>query len=183
VRRLNGPDASGAPASPTVRRGRPTPRVARTTALGRHPPRSSSRARCSGGNGGRAVRSAGGRGSPRRPPGGFWGAAGGGGGSEAPATVQRDEHAGVGDLLHVDTKKLGRVTHVGHRITGDRRHRPRGAGWEFVHVAVDDYSRVAYVELLPDERSESVRGFIRRALAWFRARGVRVRRVLTDNGS
>jgi transposase InsO family protein len=102
---------------------------------------------------------------------------------EAPPTVQRYEHAAVGDLLHVDTKKLGRVTHVGHRITGDRRHRPRGAGWEFVHVAVDDYSRVAYVELLPDERSESVRGFIRRALAWFRARGVRVRRVLTDNGS
>jgi transposase InsO family protein len=68
-------------------------------------------------------------------------------------------------------------------MTGDRRQRPRGAGWEFVHVAVDDYSRVAYVELLPDERSESVRGFIRRALAWFRVRGIRIQRVLTDNGS
>jgi transposase InsO family protein len=102
---------------------------------------------------------------------------------EAPPTVHRYEHAAVGDMLHVDTKKLGRVTHVGHRMTGDRRRQPRGAGWEFVHVAVDDYSRVAYVELLPDERSEAVRAFIRRALAWFRARGVRVRRVLTDNGS
>ena len=68
-------------------------------------------------------------------------------------------------------------------MTGDRRRQPRGAGWEFVHVAVDDYSRVAYVELLADERTESVRGFVRRALAWFRARGARIRRVLTDNGS
>jgi transposase InsO family protein len=102
---------------------------------------------------------------------------------EAPVTGQRYEHAAVGDLLHVDTKKLGRITYVGHRMTGDRRGQSHGAGWEFVHVAVDDYSRVAYVELLPDERSESVRVFIRRALAWFRAHGVRVRRVLTDNGS
>ena len=102
---------------------------------------------------------------------------------EPPATVQRYEHAAVGDLLHLDTKKLGRITSVGHRMTGDRRRQPRGAGWEFVHVAVDDYSRVAYVELLADERTESVRGFVRRALAWFRARGARIRRVLTDNGS
>jgi len=102
---------------------------------------------------------------------------------EPPATVQRYEHAAVGDLLHLDMKKLGRITSVGHRMTGDRRRQPRGAGWEFVHVAVDDYSRVAYVELLADERTESVRGFVRRALAWFRARGARIRRVLTDNGS
>jgi len=102
---------------------------------------------------------------------------------EPPVTVQRYEHAAVGDLLHLDTKKLGRITYVGHRMTGDRRRPLRGAGWEFVHVAVDDYSRVAYVELLADERTESVRGFVRRALAWFRARGVRIRRVLTDNGS
>jgi transposase InsO family protein len=102
---------------------------------------------------------------------------------EPPSTSERYEHAAVGDLLHLDTKKLGRITSVGHRMTGDRRRRPRGAGWEFVHVAVDDHSRVAYVELLPDERTESVRGFVRRALAWFRARGVRIRRLLTDNGS
>ena len=102
---------------------------------------------------------------------------------EPPATVQRYEHAAVGDLLHLDMKKLGRITSVGHRMTGDRRRQPRGAGWEFVHVAVDDYSRVAYVELLADERTESVRGFVRRALAWFRARGARIRRVLTDNDS
>ena len=102
---------------------------------------------------------------------------------EPPPTSERYEHAAVGDLLHLDTKKLGRITYLGHRMTGDRRRQPRGAGWEFVHVAVDDHSRVAYVELLPDERTESVRGFLRRALAWFRARGVRIRRLLTDNGS
>lgn len=68
-------------------------------------------------------------------------------------------------------------------MTGDPRRQPRGAGWEFVHVAVDDHSRVAYVELLPDEQTESVRAFVRRALAWFRARRVRIRRLLTDNGS
>ena len=102
---------------------------------------------------------------------------------EAPVLVERYEHAAVGDMLHLDTKKLGRITGLGHRATGQRRGQRHGAGWEIVHVAVDDHSRVAYVELLPDEQSETARGFVRRALAWFRARGVRVRRVLTDNGS
>ena len=102
---------------------------------------------------------------------------------EMPPVVERYEHAAVGDMLHVDTKKLGRITYLGHRATGDRRGQRRGPGWEIVHVAVDDRSRVAYVELLPDEHSETARGFVRRAVAWFRARGVRVRRVLTDNGS
>jgi len=73
--------------------------------------------------------------------------------------VQRYEHADVGGMVHVDTKKLGRIVTLGHRITGDRRGQRRGHGWEFVHVAVDDRSRVAYVELLPDERTERVRGF------------------------
>ena len=102
---------------------------------------------------------------------------------ELPPVVTRYEHAAVGDLLHLDIKKLGRITYLGHRATGQRHGQRHGAGWESVHVAVDDRSRVAYVELLPDEHSDTARGFVRRALAWFRARGVRVRRVLTDNGS
>src|SRR2546423_1453901 len=101
---------------------------------------------------------------------------------EAPRVVARYEHAAVGDMLHVDTKKLGRIRYLGHRATGQRRGQRHGSGWECVHVAVDDRSRVAYVELLPDERGDTARGFVRRALAWFRARGVRVRRILTDNG-
>lgn len=67
------------------------------------------------------------------------------------------------------------------RITGDRRHRVRGIGWEYVHVAVDDASRLAYVEVLPDETGATAARFLWRALAWFRARGVRVQRVMTDN--
>lgn len=102
---------------------------------------------------------------------------------EAPRVLERYEHAAVGDMLHLDTKKLGRITYLGHRATGQRRGQRHGGGWEVVHVAVDDHSRVAYVELLPDEGTDTARGFVRRALAWFRARGVRVRRILTDNGS
>lgn len=101
----------------------------------------------------------------------------------APPVTQRYEHAAVGDLLHVDSKKLGRIRGLGHRITGQRYHQFSGAGWEYLHVAVDDYSRVAYVELLPDEGQEAARRFRRGALRWFRAHGVRVRRILTDNGS
>jgi transposase InsO family protein len=88
-----------------------------------------------------------------------------------------------GQLLHLDIKKLGRFGQVGHRITGDRRQRTRGLGWEFVHVCIDDCSRVSYVEVLPDERSVTVAGFLRRALTWFRRRGITVQRILTDNGS
>jgi transposase InsO family protein len=88
--------------------------------------------------------------------------------------VQRYEWAHVGALLHLDVKKLGRIGRVGHRITGDRRSRVRGIGWEYVHVAVDDAS-------LRDERGASVAQFLWRALAWFRRRGVRVQRVMTDN--
>ena len=100
-----------------------------------------------------------------------------------PPVVQRYEHAAVGDLVHLDSKKLGRIRGLGHRITGQRFHRFSGSGWESLHIAVDDHSRVAYVELLPDERQESARSFLRGALRWFRAHGVRVRRILTDNGS
>ncbi len=97
--------------------------------------------------------------------------------------VQRYEWARPGELLHVDVKKLGRMGRVGHRITGDRRGRTRGAGWEYVHVSVDDASRVAYVEVLPDERQPTSRGFVRRAVAWLARARVRVERIMTDNGS
>lgn len=90
-----------------------------------------------------------------------------------------------GELIHVDVKKLGRFDRPGHRVTG--RHPNLGAsrrvGWEFVHVAVDDTSRLAYVEVLTDERGETAVGFLARAVAWFAARGVTVQRVMSDNGS
>ena len=97
--------------------------------------------------------------------------------------VRRYERAHPGDLLHVDIKKLGRIAGIGHRITGDRRHRARGIGWEYVHVAIDDCSRLSYAEVLLDERGETVATFLRRAITWFARRGVRIERVLSDNGS
>ena len=101
-----------------------------------------------------------------------------------PAAVpQRYQWARPGQLLHVDTKKLGRIVGIGHRITGDRRHRRRGNGWEFVHVCVDDCSRLAYAEVLPDERAPTVVAFMGRALQWFRRRGIVAQRVLSDNGN
>jgi transposase InsO family protein len=102
---------------------------------------------------------------------------------EPPPMGRRYEHAAAGDLLHLDTKKLGRIRGIGHRISGQRQQRARGIGWEFLHIAIDDHSRVAYMELLDDERGITMSAFLRRALRWFRARGVRVRRVLTDNGA
>lgn len=102
---------------------------------------------------------------------------------EPPPMGRRYEHAAAGDLVHLDTKKLGRIRGLGHRITGQRTHRTRGIGWEFLHIAIDDHSRVAYMELLADERGLTMSEFLRRALRWFRARGVPVRRILTDNGS
>jgi transposase InsO family protein len=90
-----------------------------------------------------------------------------------------------GELLHLDTQKLGRIDGVGHRITGDRtgQSSKRGTGREALHVAVDDASRLAYTEILPDERKESATAFLERALAWFESLGVTVERVMTDNGS
>lgn len=102
---------------------------------------------------------------------------------EPPRAIRRYEMAAPGELLHVDTKKLGRIGRVGHRIHGDRRTRVRGIGWEALHVAIDAYSRVVYAEVLPDERATTAAAFLSRALAWYAALGVRVRAVLTDNGS
>ena len=96
--------------------------------------------------------------------------------------IRRYERKAPGELLHLDIKKLGRIGGIGHRITGRHQDRHRGVGWEFAHVAIDDFSRLSYVEILPDERGVTVAGFLGRALAWFRQHGVEVHRVLTDNG-
>jgi transposase InsO family protein len=95
--------------------------------------------------------------------------------------VQRYEWPHVGDLLHVDLKRLGRVVGVGHRIHGDRRRRTRKAGWEYLHVAIDDATRLTYAEVRTADDAPSCAAFLQRTLAWFRRRGVRVRRLLTDN--
>ena len=100
-----------------------------------------------------------------------------------PEPVVRYEHQRPGDLLHLDVKKLGRFRRPGHRIHGDRQRCSPDVGWEFVHIAIDDYSRVAYVEVLPNELGITTAAFLQRALAWFRRRGIRVRRILSDNGS
>ena len=97
--------------------------------------------------------------------------------------VVRYEHDGPGEMIHIDIKKLGRFWRAGHRVTGDRKQDSDGAGWEFVHVCIDDYSRVAYAEVLPDERKESAVAFLRRAVRWFKQFGITIKRVLTDNGS
>ena len=94
----------------------------------------------------------------------------------------RYEKQRPGELLHLDIKKLGRIQGVGHRIHGDRRRCMRGIGWEFLHVCVDDATRVAYAEVLPDERGPTATGFLERAVAWFRRQDVVVERVMTDNG-
>jgi transposase InsO family protein len=97
--------------------------------------------------------------------------------------VQRYEWPHAGDLLHLDIKPLSRIRGVGHRIHGDRAQRRRGVGYEYVHVAIDDATRVAYVEVRHSQRQRACAAFLRTAVAWFRRRGVTIRRVLTDNGS
>jgi transposase InsO family protein len=109
--------------------------------------------------------------------------------------AERYERARPGELIHVDVKKLGRITVPGHRVTGNRRqggrrttYTPDGrrlgdAGWEYVHVAIDDCTRLAYAEVLPDEKASTAIGFLRRAVAFYRRHGITVARLLTDNGS
>jgi transposase InsO family protein/transposase-like protein len=111
---------------------------------------------------------------------------------EPPEPPNRYERRQAGELLHVDIKKLGVITGTGHRITGrrdsqnaNRRARRRGApkGWEFVHVCVDDATRLAYVEVLSDERATTAVSFLRRAVAFYTAHGITVQRVMSDNGA
>jgi len=102
---------------------------------------------------------------------------------QAPVPVVRYERAAPGELLHLDTKKLGRIEGVGHRIHGDRTRCSRGAGWEFAHLAIDDHTRLSYIEVLPDETGESCALFLEHALSFFRRHRIHVERLLTDNGS
>jgi transposase InsO family protein len=98
--------------------------------------------------------------------------------------ARRYERRRPGDLLHVDVKKLGRIAgRVGHRIHGDHSRGVLGAGWEYVHVCIDDRSRLAYVEVLPDERKLTAVGYLERAVAFYRRLDIRVKSVMTDNGS
>ena len=99
--------------------------------------------------------------------------------------VRRYERAAPGEIIHIDIKKLGKFNRVGHRITGDRngQSNTRGVGWEYVHLAIDDHSRLAYSEILPDEKRRSCLRFLFNALRFFRSLGVKVERVMTDNGS
>jgi transposase InsO family protein len=96
---------------------------------------------------------------------------------------QRYEHALPGDLVHIDTKKLGRIERLGHRISGNPRDNTNGAGWEFLFVAVDDHARIGFTDLYPHERHANAVQFLYNMLAYFASLGVRVRRILTDNGS
>jgi transposase InsO family protein len=96
--------------------------------------------------------------------------------------VVRYQRERPGELVHIDTKKLGRIEAIGHRMTGDRRDTRRGAGWGAMHVCIDDASRLAYSEVLADERKGSAVPFLERAVAWFARQGVTVERVMTDNG-
>jgi transposase InsO family protein len=97
--------------------------------------------------------------------------------------VRRYQWERPGDMIHVDTKQLARFERVGHRITGDRRQgSSRGAGYEKVHVAIDDATRLAYVEVLADEQRATIVGFLARAVGWFSEQGITCRRVLSDNG-
>jgi transposase InsO family protein len=96
--------------------------------------------------------------------------------------IVRYEHERPGDMIHIDTKRLGRIERPSHRVTGDRRDRVVGAGWEFLFVAVDDHARIGFTDMYPDETGVSATQFLRNTVAYFRSLGVTVRRVLTDNG-
>lgn len=96
--------------------------------------------------------------------------------------VQRYEWPHAGDLLHLDTKPLARIAGVGHRIHGDLSVKHRGVGYEYAHVAIDDATRLAYVEMCPTQRGTDCAAFLTRACQWFADVGIRIRRVMSDNG-
>jgi transposase InsO family protein len=96
--------------------------------------------------------------------------------------IVRYEHAAPGDLLHIDIKKLARIVKPGHGITGNPRDETRGAGWEFLYVAIDDHSRIAFTAMMPDEKAVSSANFLLQAVAYFARLGIAIPRVMTDNG-
>jgi transposase InsO family protein len=104
---------------------------------------------------------------------------------EPAAPVIRYERKQPGEMIHLDIKKLGRFDRIGHRITGDRtgQSNSRGIGWEFVHVAIDDASRLAFCQIMPDEKKHSAVAFLKAAVAYYASLGIAVARVMTDNGS
>jgi transposase InsO family protein len=104
---------------------------------------------------------------------------------EPAAPIIRYERKAPGEMIHIDIKKLGRFDRVGHRITGNRtgQSNSRGIGWEFVHVCIDDASRIAFSQIMPNEKKESATAFLKAALAYYESLGVTVARVMTDNGS
>lgn len=97
--------------------------------------------------------------------------------------IRRYEREAPGELLHIDTKRLGRIRGIGHRITGERQHRNRGIGWDAVHLAIDDHSRVSFARILPTEAGLCCVQFLREAVDYYAMLGVRIERVMTDNGS
>jgi transposase InsO family protein len=98
--------------------------------------------------------------------------------------IRRYEREHPGEMIHIDIKKLGRFSQVGHRITGDpQKGKYRGAGWEFVHVCIDEASRIAFSQILPDEKKERAIAFLKAAVAYYASLGVSTARVMTDNGS
>lgn len=102
---------------------------------------------------------------------------------EPPRPPCRYERRHAGELLHLDIKRLSRFYRPGHRLTGCRLGQSDGAGYEFVHVAIDDFSRIAYAEILPDERGPTCSAFMKRACDWFARQGVTIKALLTDNGT
>jgi transposase InsO family protein len=98
--------------------------------------------------------------------------------------VRRYERAKPGEMIHLDIKRLGRFARAGHRVTGNRQGcRNVGAGWEFVHVAIDDHSRIAFAKIMSSEKKRSATAFLKASLAYYESLGVKVERVMTDNGS
>jgi transposase InsO family protein len=102
---------------------------------------------------------------------------------DPPPPVRRYERQRPGELIHLDIKKLARIERPSHRVTGDRRDLCKGAGWEYVHVAIDDASRIAFARIMPDETKHSAVAFLQSALAYFRALGVEAQALMSDNGA
>lgn len=109
---------------------------------------------------------------------------------EPPEPIRRYERKAPGEIIHLDIKKLGRFERTGHRITGDRRgqsnprsHDKKGYGWEYVHVAIDDHSRLSFSNIHPNEKATSAVAHLKAAVAWYKKLGVKVERVMTDNGA